>query len=70
MLDHYDFSKAVKNPFADVLNEDRTIILDDDIIAYFKEMSDREKIPYQILINLYLADCVKSHRQLNISWNN
>ena len=25
-------------------------------------------IPYQTLINLYLADCVKSKRKLEIAW--
>ena len=26
-------------------------------------------IPYQTLINLYLADCAKSKRKLEIAWN-
>ena len=38
-------------------------------VTYFrKEMSVSSGIPYQTLINLYLSDCVKSRRQLNISW--
>lgn len=70
MLEHYDFSNAVKNPFADVLNENRNIILDDDeVINYFVTMADKEKIPYQTLINLYLLDCVKKRRKLNVSWS-
>ncbi len=68
MLDNYDFSKATRNPFADALNEDKTIILDDDIVDYFTTMSKDKKIPYQALINLYLTDCVKNHRQLSLSW--
>lgn len=70
MLDHYDFSNAVKNPFAEVLNENRTVTLDDDVMEYFLALSDEAKIPYQTLINLYLADCMKNHRKLTISWEN
>ena len=69
MLDNYDFSGAIKNPFAEALNGHKTIILDDDIIEYFEDMSDRERIPYQTLINLYLADCMNNRRKLNISWS-
>ncbi len=68
MLDNYDFSNAIKNPFAAALNENRTVALDDDIIDYFLEMSEKSKIPYQTLINLYLSDCIKNHRQLSMSW--
>lgn len=68
MLEHYDFSKATKNPFASVLNESRTVKLEDDVIDYFVAMSDEEKIPYQTLINLYLADCIKNRRKLKMSW--
>jgi len=70
MLEHYDFSNAIKNPFAEVLNENRTVVLDDDVIDYFLALSDEEKIPYQTLINLYLTDCIKNHRKLTMSWEN
>ena len=69
MLDHYDFSNAIKNPFAEVLNENRTVTLDDDVMDYFLDLSDKEKIPYQTLINLYLTDCMKNHRKLTMSWD-
>ena len=38
------------------------------IIDYFKSESQETGIPYQTLINLYLADCVKSKRKLEIAW--
>ena len=68
MLDHYDFSNATKNPFAEELNKDRTIIVNDDVADYFIAMSEEKKIPYQTLINLYLADCKNNHRQLTLTW--
>ena len=61
------FSKAKKNPYAKKLRQQVTINLDSSVIDYFKEMSVSSGIPYQTLINLYLSDCVKSRRQLNIS---
>lgn len=68
MKEEYDFTKAKKNPYAKKLRQQVTINLDSSVIDYFKEMSASSGIPYQTLINLYLSDCVKSRRQLNISW--
>ena len=33
-----------------------------------KEQSEDSGIPYQTLINLYLSDCAKQKKQLQISW--
>ncbi len=68
MKEEYDFSNAKKNPYAKKLKQQITINLDTDIIAFFKDMSASSGVPYQTLINLYLSDCVKNNRQLNISW--
>lgn len=68
MRKEYDFSKARKNPYASQLKKQVTIRLDDDSISYFKSLSDEVGIPYQSLINLYLRDCVASHRKLNLNW--
>lgn len=43
--------------------------LSEDVIEYFKGMSERSGVPYQSLINLYLRDCVAHHREIDISWN-
>ena len=45
-----------------------TLRLDADVIEYFKSMSDETGIPYQKLINLYLRDCVESHKTLELTW--
>lgn len=59
MKSKYNFSKMKgrKNPYAQKLKRL-------DIIAYFKAMADDLGVPYQQLINLYLRDCVQSHRTL------
>ncbi|PLX83017.1 MAG: hypothetical protein C0616_00465 [Desulfuromonas sp.] len=39
-----------------------------DVIDYFKEMAEETEVPYQSLINLYLQDCMKKHRKLDMKW--
>lgn len=68
MRKEYDFSKSRKNPYAAQLKKQITIRLDEDAIAYFKNISDEVGIPYQSLINLYLRDCAASQRKLNLRW--
>jgi len=68
MRKEYDFSKAKKNPYASQLKRPITIRLDEDSVTYFKTISEEVGIPYQSLINLYLRDCAKSHKKLNLSW--
>ncbi|MBE6785053.1 MAG: antitoxin [Ruminococcaceae bacterium] len=69
MKDEYDFSKAIKNPYAKKLKKQITINIDNETIDYFKSQSEFTGVPYQTLINLYLADCAKNKKQLHMSWN-
>jgi len=66
MRSEYDFSKlkGKRNPYATKLKKPVTIRIGSDVIAYFKHLSDRMDVPYQILINMYLRDCVQSHRKV------
>ena len=68
MRDHYDFSKARRNPCAKLLKKPITIRLDEATIAYFKELADETELPYQSLINLYLRDCAAHGRRLSMAW--
>ena len=68
MREEYDFSNAKKNPYAKRLKMQITINIDADTIDYFKTMAASSGIPYQTLINLYLADCAAQNRKLAISW--
>jgi predicted DNA binding CopG/RHH family protein len=69
MMDEYDFTNAVKNPYTKKLKKQITINIDSDTIDYFKEQSNSSGIPYQTLINLYLADCAQNKKKLNIAWS-
>ncbi len=66
MRNEYDFTKMKgrRNPYAARLKKPVTIRLSDDVIEYFKSMADQMGVPYQNLINLYLRDCVQSHRKI------
>ncbi len=66
MRSEYNFSKMKgrRNPYAARLKKPVTIRLGDDVINYFKSMADQMGVPYQNLINLYLRDCVQSHRKI------
>lgn len=69
MKEDYNFTNARKNPYAKKLKKQITINIDFDTINYFKLQSDISGIPYQTLINLYLADCANNKKEINISWN-
>lgn len=64
MRDNYDFSNGVKNPYVAQLKKQVTINLDAETVEYFKAQAEETGIPYQRLINFYLADCVKNKRRL------
>jgi|TARA_B100001971_G_C17996700_1_gene435135 uncharacterized protein (DUF4415 family) len=70
MKKEYDFSKmqSRKNPYAKKLKKQVTIRMGVDIIDYFKKLANETGIPYQNLINLYLRECVQSHRKPSIKW--
>lgn len=68
MKKEYDFSKAKKNPYIHQLKKQLTIRLDTETIEYFQHLSKENGIPYQTLMNLYLRDCARKHKRLNMQW--
>jgi uncharacterized protein (DUF4415 family) len=68
MKKHYDFSKSVKNPYLRKPKKQLTIRLDEDTIDYFRSLAEKNGVPYQNLINLYLRDCAQSGRKLSMKW--
>ena len=68
MREQYDFSKSVPNPYAKELKKQITIRLDEDVIDYFKVLSDKNGVRYQNLINFYLKDFATAHKELQLNW--
>lgn len=68
MKSEYDFSKAVKNPYASRLKKQVTIRLDVPTVDYFKAMAKEVGLPYQNLINLFLRECAELKRKPVVKW--
>ena len=70
MREEYDIENLNprKNPYSKKLKKQITINIDNDTVDFFKEQSGKTGIPYQTLINLYLSDCAKQKKQLQVSW--
>ena len=70
MREHYDLTamESRPNPYAGKVKQPVTIRLDTEAVDYFKELSQRVNIPYQTLINLFLADCVRRRAEPDLSW--
>jgi len=64
----YDFKDSKPNPYAKKLKKQITIRIDEASIEYFKQQAAEVGIPYQSLINLYLADCAEKERELKLAW--
>lgn len=64
MRKKYDFSQSNKNPYAKRLKQQITMLMDKEVVDYFKRLSVRTGIAYQVLINLYLMKCAVSKKKL------
>jgi uncharacterized protein (DUF4415 family) len=65
---NYDFSNAVKNPYAKRLKRQLTLKLDQETIDYFQELANDLSLPYQTLMNMYLRECAISKKRLRLHW--
>lgn len=68
MKDEYDI-KALnprKNPYAkkSTAKQQVTMNMNSSTVAYFKTLSAESGVPYQVLINMYLDQCVKDKKKL------
>ena len=63
MKKNYDFSNAIRNPYAKRLKKQLTIRLDTETVGYFQELSRELSLPYQTLMNMYLRDCATTRRR-------
>ena len=68
MRKEYDFSDAIKNPYTKAAKSTVTIRLDKSTVEYFKGLSNEVNVPYQTLINSFLADCAVKKVKPSIDW--
>ena len=69
MKKQYNFEKGQKNPYSEQLKKKVTLNLSEEVLNYFKLLSEETSVPYQTLINFYLLDCVKNKKKMNISFD-
>ncbi len=63
MKTNYDFTNAIRNPYARWLTKPVTIRLDEETISYFQGLSREMSLPYQTLMNMYLRDCAETRKR-------
>jgi hypothetical protein len=68
MRKSYDFSRGTNNPYAKLLKQQITINVAKPTIAYFQKLAKQSGIGYQVLIDLYLRDCVEERRKPRFKW--
>ena len=68
MRKEYDFSKSKRNPYSRMLKKQITIRIEAETIEYFKKLAEDSGIPYQNLINMYLRECVHTHKKPALGW--
>jgi len=68
MRDEYDFSNAEKHRYIKREKTAVTIRIDQTSIEYFKQLSLETGLPYQTLINSFLADCTARKLKPSTVW--
>ena len=70
MKKNYDLKKMKwkPNPYLKLLKRPVTIRFDQDVIDYFKGLSEHEGMPYQTLMNLFLRYCKEEGLQPKTNW--
>ncbi|MDK4576491.1 antitoxin [Kingella kingae] len=63
MQSEYDFSQAVKNPYAKHLKKNVLVTIDDDDMNYFQNLAQEMGVSYQTLIHSFLHECAVQHRK-------
>ena len=69
MKKEYNFSKLrqLKNLYAGK-KKAVGINLSPAVLDYFKGLAEETGLPYQKLIDLYLLDCARKRKKLNLKW--
>ncbi|AKU24408.1 hypothetical protein [Massilia sp. NR 4-1] len=63
-----DWSKAVKNPYAEQLTQPVTVRLDEATIRYFQQHAQELHMPWESLLGLYLRNCAHTGFKLAFDW--
>jgi uncharacterized protein (DUF4415 family) len=70
MKKNYDLKQMnwKPNPYLKHLKKSVTIRFDQDVVEYFKALSEQEGLPYQTLMNQFLRFCKEERLRPNTIW--
>lgn len=68
MKREYDFAQSRRNPYIRKLKRQISIRIDPDTLEYFRNLAESTAIPYQQLMNMYLADCARKKLRPTTAW--
>ena len=70
MRDEYDVKSLNprKSPYSSKAKQQVTMNMNISTVEYFKAMASESGVPYQVLINLYLDDCVRKGIKPDFNW--
>ncbi len=67
MKKEYDFSKSAPNPYTQKARKKQiSINLNVETIEYFKAMANKQGVPYQVLMNIFLNQCASKRLEIHI----
>ena len=69
MRDEYDFSSARENPYLPKQKKQITIRIDEAVIDWFRQLAEETGVPYQNLINQYLAECARTKKKYSYTFS-
>ena len=61
---------GLQDTYVNKLKKQISIRIDNDTIEYFKSLAAQTAIPYQSLINLFLAECASKELKPSVLWQN
>jgi hypothetical protein len=68
MRNDYDFSKGKRGAVLSPAGKSRiTIMLDDDVLAFFREQAEAQGLGYQTLINAELRKAMNPQKTLTVA---
>lgn len=69
MREEYEIEKLNprRNPYAQKAKQQISININTNTIDYFKSLAAETGVAYQVLINLYLDECVREKKKLTFA---
>ena len=51
-----DFKRAIRNPYAEILNRKGTVLIDTEVVEHFEKLAEKKGVPHGKLISEVLKE--------------